>query len=288
MAGLGYQDGYWYSADGLRLHFRDYPGDPNCAPVLCIPGLTRNARDFESVAQRLAGKRRVIAVDLRGRGESDYASDPLTYVPPVYLQDLGGLIAQHQLGPMVVFGTSLGGLMAMLLSLTARQTLAGVLLNDVGPDLGEVGMARIRAYVGRDERFADWDEAAGAIAASHEGAFPDYSDTNWLIWAHRVCREDNGAIVFDYDPRIAEPFKLPPSEPAFDLWPSFETLAGLPALLVRGELSDVLEAETASEMVRRIPAMELLTLPRIGHAPTLEEPEAANAIDRLLTMVDQE
>ena len=288
VAGLGYQDGYWYSADGLRLHFRDYPGDPNRAPVLCIPGLTRNARDFEGVAQRLAGKRRVIAVDLRGRGESDYAGDPLTYVPPVYLQDLGGLIAQHQLGPMVVFGTSLGGLLAMLLSLTARQTLAGVLLNDVGPDLGEVGMARIRAYVGRDERFADWDEAAAAIAASHEGAFPDYNDTDWLVWAHRVCREDHGAIVFDYDPRIAEPFKLPPSEPAFDLWPSFETFAGLPALLVRGELSDVLEAETASEMVRRIPTMELLTLPRIGHAPTLEEPEAANAIDRLLTMVDQE
>ena len=117
MAGPGYEDGWWYSADGLRLHFRDYPGDPAKAPILCIPGLTRNARDFEGVAQRLAGKRRVIAVDLRGRGESDYAADPLTYLPPVYLQDLGGLIAQHQLGRLVVFGTSLGGLMAMLLSI---------------------------------------------------------------------------------------------------------------------------------------------------------------------------
>jgi len=288
VAGLGYQDGYWFSADGLRLHFRDYPGDPVHAPVLCIPGLTRNARDFEGVAQRLAGKRRVIAVDLRGRGESDHAADPLTYLPAVYLQDLAGLIAQHQLGPMVIFGTSLGGLLAMLLSLTARQTLAGVLLNDVGPDLGEEGMARIRAYVGRGERFTSWEEAAAAIAASHEGAFPDYSQADWLVWAHRVCREDEGAIVFDYDPGIAEPFQLPPPEPAFDLWPACETLQGLPALLVRGALSDVLEAETASEMVRRVPTMELLTLPHIGHAPTLEEPEAADAIDRLLTMVDQE
>ena len=288
MAGPGYEDGYWYSADGLRLHFRDYPGDPSRAPVLCVPGLTRNARDFEGVAQRLAGKRRVIAVDLRGRGESDYAADPLTYVPPVYLQDLGALIAEHCVGPVVLFGTSLGGLMAMLLALTARQTLAGVLLNDVGPVLGAEGMARIRSYVGQNPRFADWDEAAQAIADTHAGAFPDYRHAEWLLWAHRTCREKDGAIVFDYDRGIAEPFGLPQPEPAFDLWPAFETLNGLPSLLVRGERSDVLEAATASEMVRRIPLMELVTLPRIGHAPTLEEPEAATAIDRLLAQVDHE
>ena len=288
MAKPGYEDRYWYSADGLRLHFRDYPGDPNRAPVLCVPGLTRNARDFEGVAHRLAGKRRVIAVDLRGRGESDYALDPLTYVPPVYLQDLGALIAEHCVRPVVLFGTSLGGLLAMLLGLTMRQTLAGVLLNDVGPVLGAEGMARIRSYVGQDRRFADWDDAAQAIADNHVGAFPDYGKADWLVWAHRMCRERDGAIVFDYDMGIAEPFRLPQPEPAFDLWPAFETLHGLPSLLVRGENSDVLEAETASEMVRRLPMMELVTLPRIGHAPTLEEPEAAAAIDRLLDTVDQE
>ena len=288
MAGPGYEDGYWYSADGLRLHFRDYPGDPNRAPVLCVPGLTRNARDFEGVAHRLAGKRRVIAVDLRGRGESDYALDPLTYVPPAYLQDLGALIAEHCVRPVVLFGTSLGGLLAMLLGLTMRQTLGGVLLNDVGPVLGAEGMARIRSYVGQDRRFADWDDAAQAIADNHVGAFPDYGKADWLVWAHRMCRERDGAIVFDYDMGIAEPFRLPQPEPAFDLWPAFETLHGLPSLLVRGENSDVLEAETASEMVRRLPMMELVTLPRIGHAPTLEEPEAAAAIDRLLDTVDQE
>ena len=288
MAGPGYEDGYWYSADGLRLHFRDYPGDPNRAPVLCVPGLTRNARDFEGVVQRLAGKRRVIAVDLRGRGESDYALDPYSYVPPVYLQDLGALIAEHCVRPVVLFGTSLGGLMAMLLSLTARPSLAGVLLNDVGPVLGASGMARIRSYVGQDMHFRDWDEAARAIADNHIGAFPDYSHADWLLWAHRVCREKDGAIRFDYDMGIAEPFDLPQPQPAFDLWPAFETLHGLPSLLVRGELSDVLEAETASEMVRRIPLMDLVTLPRIGHAPTLEEPEAVAAIDRLLRTVDQE
>jgi len=286
MAAPGYEDGYWYSADGLRLHFRDYPGDPGRAPVLCVPGLTRNARDFEGVARRLAGTRRVIAVDLRGRGESDPAADPLSYVPPVYLQDLGALIGQHSLGRVVLFGTSLGGLLAMLLSLTARQSLAGVLLNDVGPVLGEAGIARIRAYVGQDRKFANWNEAARAIRDTHAEAFPDYSDCDWLVWARRVCREAEGAIRFDYDIRIAEPFALPPPEPAFDLWPAFETLDGLPSLLVRGEYSDVLEPETAAEMVRRVPTMELVTLPRIGHAPTLEEPEAAAAIDRLLQSID--
>jgi len=288
MAGPGYEDGYWYSADGLRLHFRDYPGDESRAPVLCVPGLTRNARDFEGVAQRLAGKRRVIAVDLRGRGESDYALDPYSYVPPVYLQDLGALIAEHCVRPVVLFGTSLGGLMAMLLGLTARQTLAGVLLNDVGPVIEEEGLDRIRSYVGRDERFASWDEAARTIAADHQGSFPDYTHADWLTAAHRVCREEEeGAIRFDYDPRIAEPLALPLPEPAFDLWPAFETLHGLPSLLVRGEYSDLLSAETASEMVRRVPMMGLVTLPRTGHAPTLEEPEAVTAIDRLLQSVDE-
>jgi len=288
MAGPGYEDGYWYSADGLRLHFRDYPGDEGKAPLLCVPGLTRNARDFEGVARRLAGTRRVIAVDLRGRGESDYALDPLSYVPPVYLQDLAALIASHCPERVVLFGTSLGGLLAMLLSLTMRPTLAGVLLNDVGPVLGAEGMARIRFYVGQDRRFADWNEAAQAIADNHAGAFPDYGKADWLVWAHRMCREEDGAIRFDYDMGIAEPFKLPQPEPAFDLWPAFETLHGLPSLLVRGEYSDVLEAETASEMVRRLPMMDLVTLPRTGHAPTLEEPEAAAAIDRLLAKVDHE
>jgi pimeloyl-ACP methyl ester carboxylesterase len=283
----GYEDGYWYSADGLRLHFRDYPGDETRAPVLCVPGLTRNARDFEGVAQRLAGKRRVIAVDLRGRGESDYAHDPYSYVPPVYLQDLGALIAEHCVRPVVLFGTSLGGLMAMLLALTARQTLAGVLLNDVGPVIEENGLERIRSYVGKDTRFASWDEAADTIAANHHGSFPDYTHQDWLTAAHRICREKDGAIRYDYDMAIAKPFALPLPEPAFDLWPAFETLHGLPGLLVRGEYSDVLSAETASEMVRRLPLMDLVTLPRIGHAPTLEEPGAVAAIERLLQAVDK-
>ena len=285
----GYRDGIWYSADGLRLHYRDYPGDAAKAPILCIPGLTRNARDFEGVAARLAGTRRVVAVDLRGRGESERAIDPLTYIPPVYLQDLLALIAEAGLPPAVVIGTSLGGLLAMLLALAARPALAGVLLNDIGPVLGAKGIARIQSYVGLNTSFGTWAEAGDAIAGTHLGAFPDYREKDWRIWAHRVCRADaDGTIRFDYDMAIAEPFKLPPPEPPFDLWPAFEALHGLPIALVRGALSDVLEAGTASEMVLRLPEMDFVTLPRIGHAPTLDEPAAAAAIDRLLAKVDHE
>lgn len=283
-----WSDGHWTTVDGVRLHYRDYPGDPARTPVLCIPGLTRNARDFEGVAARLAGTRRVIAVDLRGRGESQNAHDPMHYTPSVYVQDLIGLAAALALPPVVVIGTSLGGLLAMLLGLAARPMLAGALLNDIGPVLGAEGMARIRAYVGRDARFADWPAAADAIAASHAAAFPDYSHADWMLWARRVCREEGGTIRFDYDMAIAEPFKMPAPDPAFDLWPAFVTLAGLPSVLIRGELSDVLEADTATTMKARLPEIDHVTLPRIGHAPTLEEPAAAIAIDRLLEKVDRD
>ncbi|WP_294390964.1 alpha/beta hydrolase [uncultured Sphingomonas sp.] len=287
MAHTAYRDGWCYSADDLRLHFRDYAGDPGRKPVLCIPGLTRNARDFEGVAARLAGTRRVVAVDLRGRGGSDFAADPLSYVPAVYLQDLMVLIAAERLGPVVVIGTSLGGLLAMLMAATTPALLRGVLLNDVGPVLNPEGMARIRAYVGRDVRFASWEDAAEAIAANHAGGFPDYTAADWSVLARRLCREgQDGRILFDYDPAIAEPFTLP--QPAIDLWPAFDGLAGLPATLVRGRLSDVLSAETAAAMAARMPAIERVTLPRIGYAPTLEEPESVAAIDRLLATVDHE
>ncbi|WP_420138086.1 alpha/beta fold hydrolase [Sphingomonas sp.] len=284
-----YQDRIWYSADGLRLHYRDYAGDPTKAPVLCIPGLTRNARDFEGVASHLAGSRRVIAVDLRGRGDSDYSDDPMTYVPPVYVQDLLALIDEQDLHHVVLFGTSLGGLLAMLIGLAARPLLAGVLLNDIGPVLGVQGLSRIRTYVGRDVRFAGWDEAAATLAQAHTGSFPSYGSEDWQRWAHRVCRQEpDGTIRFDYDMALAAPFNLPPPEPPFDLWPAFESLRGLPLLLVRGALSDILEEETAIEMVRHIPNMDFVTVPAIGHTPTLEEPEAMHAIDLLLAAVDHE
>lgn len=283
-------EGWWSSADGLRLHYRDYPGGDGGGggrpPILCIPGLTRNARDFEGVAARLAGRWRLICVDLRGRGESEAARDPSTYNPLVYLQDVQALIAQLALERVVLFGTSLGGLVTMLLAAADKPRLAGALLNDVGPVLEEKGLDHIRAYVGRSQTWPTWVHAARALCEAQRDRYPDWELDQWLVFAKRVCRlTAQGRVTLDYDMGIAEPLKKP--SPDVDLWPLFQALRGVPSLLVKGELSDLLAAATVERMVAEHGDMEAVTVPRVGHAPTLEEPEAEEAIDRLLLRVER-
>jgi pimeloyl-ACP methyl ester carboxylesterase len=281
-----WSDGYWWSNDGLRLHYRDYAGDASRPPILCLPGLTRNARDFEGVAGRLAGDRRVICVELRGRGESAYAKDPMTYVPLVYLQDLEALIAELGLERFVLFGTSLGGLMTMLLAMSGQGRIAGALLNDIGPALEPRGLEHIRSYVGKPQNWPTWLHAARFLREAQGDRYPDWELDDWLVFAKRVARlNSSGRIVFDYDMRIAEPFRVPGGETGFDLWNAFAGLHGIPSLVVRGGLSDLLSAESVERMLAENPAMEAVVVPRVGHAPTLEEPEAAMAIDRLLARV---
>jgi len=279
-------DGYWWSNDGLRLHFRDYPGPEDRPPILCVPGLTRNARDFEGVAERLAGRWRLICVELRGRGESAYAKDPMTYVPLTYLQDLEALIRELRLKRFALFGTSLGGIMTMLLSKNDGHRIAGALLNDIGPVLEPRGLDHIRSYVGKPQNWPTWLHAARFLAEAQRHRYPDWDIDQWLVFAKRLCRlGPGGRIVLDYDMRIAEPFKLPGGETGFDLWTAFAGLVGVPTLLLRGELSDLLSEATVARMVAENPAIEAVTVPRVGHAPTLDEPEAVDAIERLLKRV---
>lgn len=281
-----WSDGYWWSNDGLRLHYRDYAGDASRPPILCIPGLTRNARDFEGVAARLAGDWRVICVDLRGRGESAYAKDPMTYVPLTYLQDLEALIAELKLERFILFGTSLGGIMTMLLAMGGNARIAAALLNDIGPVLETRGLEHIRSYVGRPQTWPTWLHAARAIAEAQVDRYPDWKLDDWLVYAKRLCKlTQGGRIVFDYDMRIAEPFKLPGGEAGFDMWPAFRALKGRPTLLLHGALSDLLTAESAGNMKAEHPELTLVTVPRVGHAPTLDEPESSAAIDALLKKV---
>lgn len=281
-----WSDGYWASSDGLKLHYRDYAGPASRPPIVCIPGLTRNARDFEGVAARLAGEWRLICVELRGRGESAYAKDPMTYVPPVYLQDLEALIAALGLTRFILFGTSLGGLMTMLLAASGRERIAGALLNDIGPTLETRGLDHIRSYVGRSQNWPTWLHAARAIAEQQADRYPDWSLDQWLVYAKRLGKlTPAGRIVLDYDMRIAEPFKAAGNDNGFDLWPVLRALVGIPSLLVHGAISDLLSAETAAKMIAEIPGMELVTVPNAGHAPTLDEPEAEAAIDALLKRV---
>lgn len=278
-----FEDKYWWSRDNLRLHFRDYPGRDDRPPILCIPGLTRNIRDFESVAERLAGDWRVICVELRGRGESAYSKDPMTYAPLVYLQDLDRLIAELGLDRFIGIGTSLGGLMLMLLASTGHGRIAGALLNDIGPRIDEAGLARIRRNVGTGGAHPTWIHAARSLAETQGAIFPDYGLEDWLTFAKRLYRlNSQGRVVLDYDQRLAEPFRVPGGEAGVDLWPALDALGACPVTILRGQLSDLLSEATAREMMARLPDAELVTVPRVGHAPALTEPASVTAIDRLL------
>lgn len=281
-----FTDGYWTSRDGLQLHYRDYPGRKDRPPVLCLPGLTRNARDFEELAERLAGEWRVICVELRGRGDSAYAKDSATYNPMQYLEDLGELFEQAKLKRVVAIGTSLGGLLTMLLAATAPKRLAGALLNDIGPEVNPEGIERIRDYVGQARNFPTWMHAARALAESQGPTFPQGSIIDWLAMAKRcMVVGSNGRIHFDYDMKIAEPFAQADGASNVDMWPAFQALAGRPVTLLRGQLSDVLTAATFKKMAKLLPDAEAVTVSKVGHAPTLSEPAAVAAIDKLLARV---
>ena len=183
-------DRYWYSADGLRLHYRDYDGPRDRPPILCIPGLTRNARDFEPVADRYAGDWRVIAVDLRGRGESEHDPEPSRYAPRYYVADLLKLLDQQGIADAVFFGTSLGGICTMLLASTDADRIAGAMLNDIGPEIDQAGIDRIGSYVGKETRFASWEAATAALRrAQSRQCFPTGPTSDWATFARRMCRE---------------------------------------------------------------------------------------------------
>ena len=282
-----FEDRHWTSEDGLRLHYRDYAGPPKLAdaksPVICIPGLTRNARDFEALAVRLATRRRVLCPDLRGRGDSAYARDPATYVPPTYVADLVALLEQAGIARFIAVGTSLGGLVTMLFAARHADRLAGAVLNDIGPEVAGAGIARIGSYVGQGRSFETWMHAARGLQESQGAMFPDFAVADWLALAKRAMTlGSNGRIVFDYDMKIAEPFATPGNAAPPDLWPCWRALAGRPVLLVRGEMSDILAPETAARMLAEVPGAEMVTVPRVGHAPTLDEPGAVAGIERLL------
>lgn len=285
-----YEDRYYNSVDGLRLHYRDYAGPADQPPILCLPGLTRNARDFEEVAERLAGEWRVICLEFRGRGESEKDPDPSRYMPKTYVGDVMKLLDQLGIADAVFFGTSLGGLVTMLIAGSDdEERIAGALLNDIGPEVAPAGIERIRGYVGGGQQWSSWDDAAEAIGSVQREIFPSYGHQDWLGFARRLCREERpGLIVYDYDSAIARPFadSNPGTQP--NLWPLLDGLRGKPVTVLRGETSDLFTVEIAQRMMAELgDGAELVTVPGIGHAPTLDEPDAVAAIDRLLERIRQ-
>ena len=281
----------WRSPDGLTLVADDYApaAGPARAPVVCLHGLTRNARDFDLLAPHIAGTgRRVLALDMRGRSRSAYDPSPANYNPLVYAGDVIALMAQAGVSRAVFIGTSMGGLIAMTLAAMRPDLVAAAVLNDVGPELGKAGIARISAYVGRLPEAASWEEAE-AIARNLNGqALPGLSNDDWARFARRIFRREGpGRLRLDYDPAISQAFKAAPAAapgpPPPDLWPMFAGLAlNRPLLLIRGETSDILEDGVAARMCAAAPLMKRIDIPGVGHAPTLDEPAAIDAIDDLL------
>ncbi|MDX3884750.1 MAG: alpha/beta hydrolase [Sphingomonas sp.] len=267
----------------LELFARIYPGEG--PTLLLMHGLTRNSADFEPLAPHLAGRYRLIVPDQRGRGLSDHDADPGNYRPDIYSADMFALLDGLSVDKAALIGTSMGGLMAMMMAAMQPDRISAIALNDIGPRLEPAGLARIQGYVGPGAAFANWAEAAARCAAINAEAFPGFTAEDWLAFARRTCREDgDGAVRFAYDPAIAgsiggdEPGTIPP-----DLWPLWDTLSAKPVLVVRGALSDLLSPATVAEMARRHGGpFAHVEVPSRGHAPLLDEPAALGAIEHWL------
>jgi pimeloyl-ACP methyl ester carboxylesterase len=270
----------------LSVRARYYSGGDK-TPVLCIPGLTRNARDFEDLAPKIAATGRgVVAVSLRGRADSSYDPAYLNYHPLTYRDDVLKALDALEIGKAVFIGTSLGGIVTMLTNLTAPERVQAVIINDVGPELAPEGLARIASYVGvATGPAANIEEAAARIKAINEVAFPGKDEEFWLPFARRTFREtDDGQWMLDYDPNISK--ALMEVGPAPDLWPAFESLKGKPTLIVRGGISDLLSLEIMEKMRGAHPGFDYAEVPNVGHAPMLTEPAAWEAIEKFLNRLD--
>lgn len=278
------RDGF-FTRDGLRLHFREYGRRSERPPLLCLHGLTRNARDFDGFARRMARRRHVIALDFRGRGLSKWDPDPSRYLPATYGPDVVALLDHLGIADAVIVGTSLGGIVAMVLAVSDEERVAAAILNDVGPVIEPAGIARVQGYVGAATRFDSWAGAAAAARTINRGLPATWGDAQWEAMARRLFSESaNGTITADYDPAIAEPFKSGAAAPV-DLWPLFDALATKPVLVIRGGESDLLSAETLAAMASRSPNVATVSVPGVPHAPDLDEPEAVAAIDAFLKRI---
>jgi pimeloyl-ACP methyl ester carboxylesterase len=285
---LNFREEHIVTADGVRIYARDYRSSSPLTPVICLPGLTRNSKDFEAIAPRLAGRRRVVCIDFRGRGQSGRA-DSATYRPDVELADTLAVLDHLNIRRVAVIGTSRGGIVAMLMAAKAPERMAGVLFNDIGPRIGKAGLIRIRSYLGGDPRFTSWDEAVTALKATNPG-FETLSEAEWKIFARRVFRDENELPRADYDAGLTQTFPTVANIEAGnvpELWALLDLMKSLPVTVLRGEHSDLLSAATVAEMQAHLPSLVGVTVKDRGHVPFLDEPESLAAIDRWLDLIDR-
>jgi pimeloyl-ACP methyl ester carboxylesterase len=281
-----FREVYYASGDGLRLYARIYGQAGEAPAVLCLPGLTRSSRDFEVLAPHLARRYRVICPDLRGRGYSDRDPSCRNYQPATYLADILELLRTLPVARVTIIGTSLGGLLAMMLAASRRDMVAGIVLNDIGPEVDPAGLARIRGYAGQLPPVRTWAEAVAQLQSVYSHAWPGLDDATWLRLARRSYRENaNGNPVLDCDPGVGNALRSAPAQPA-DLWPLWAAVGPVPALAIRGELSDILSPATFERMQREKADLVRQTVARRGHVPLLDEPDCLPAIDAFLARLD--
>jgi pimeloyl-ACP methyl ester carboxylesterase len=276
---------FFKSTDGLKLHYRDFGRDNPGTPIICLPGLTRNSRDFEDIANYLGDRRRVITPDLRGRGFSDHDPEWRNYHPGTYVQDTWTLLDALGIDQVIVIGTSLGALIAMAMSAQRPERIAGVVINDIGPEINPAGLARVQEYTGRIPPVKTWEEAARQAKEIYGQWLPGLSDDDWRKMAWRGYRENaEGIPTLDIDSNIGEAVRNVGPQKG-DPWELFDTLKNTPVLLLWGLMSDILTEDIVDKMKARKEDLEVVSVPDRGHVPLLDEPECLAAIDSFLQRV---
>lgn len=281
-----FRDVFCQSADGLKLHAKVIgPDSGGALPVLCLPGLTRTADDFDDIARAIAtdpaAPRKVVAIDYRGRGLSGYDPDPAKYTVPVEFGDVLTIATSLDISRAILLGTSRGGLISMALAAAQPQLLAGVILNDIGPALEMTGLMKIKGYIANPPERRTWDDAARGLKELFGSVFPSLTDVEWMTWARRAFREKaNGGLERTYDLKLSTTLDgLDPANPPPPIWELFDALAGIPLMLVHGGLSDLLSPQGVKDMVARRPDLDLVEVADQGHAPLLADKPT---IDRIV------
>jgi pimeloyl-ACP methyl ester carboxylesterase len=269
---------HFQTSDGLSLYYEDQGAGH---PVLCLSGLTRNARDFDFMAPHLPDIR-LIRLDYRGRGQSDWAPDPLSYTVPREARDVLELLDHLGLKQVAVIGTSRGGLIAMVLAAMAKDRLLGVALNDIGPELDPGGLDVIMGYLGRHPDAATLDDLAVMRKTAMEAKFPGVPLARWRQEVTHTHHETPGGVRINYDPGLRDAVIAAGATGAPDLWPLFDAIAPLPAAVIHGANSDLLTDATVAQMAARMPGLIVAHVPDRAHIPFLDEAEALHALRQWL------
>ena len=282
-----------YAQDGLRLHVRDYdPQNSSLTPAICLPGLSRSADDFDALAAVLSADgrgpaRRVLALDYRGRGLSEWDPDPRRYDLQVEAGDVQSVMTALGVPRAIFIGTSRGGLLTMLMSALRPALIAGAVINDIGPVIAAGGLRRIKGYIGKVPGVTDWAGAVAVLKTIAAGHFTALDDEAWQRYAELTFKVEHGRFALRYDPALLNNLAQVDLDAIPELWPQFDGLQHVPLLVIRGENSDLLSPDTAAAMVARHPDAGLVTVPGQGHAPLLMDSLSIGAIAEFCARCDR-